>query len=816
LIKKEYIAFIGIILLATACSPTKRLAEGEYLLRKNKLETNGIDLSKEELQAIIKQQPNRKILPFLRFHLHMYNLASDKRLRISREKKNERIERKNIHRAEKGRKLKGEGRTKWEYFKEVVGEPPVILDTTAVRVSSSQLSTYLVKKGYFINEVKDSIVYTKNKKKAKVLYELLWEEPYILDTLEHTIYDPIIAAKMDQEFSYEFVKVGERFDVDLLADERENITNFLRNSGYYLFTHDYIEFEVDSTRGSRKVAVNLILRSPKEALADSLGIKYHQIFQLGDIYFNYDLPSEIETKGDTLMTPEYTFVAPNSYPLKAKVIAQSTFLHPGMLYQHERVEQTYRRLSSLPPLNHVAIRFEPRETLLDAFVSMTPSRRQSFSFETQGTNSTGFLGLEGDVVYRHRNIFRGAELLEIRFQGGVQSQALITDNTATDDFEQSDNVTFNTIEFGPSVSLRFPKFLLPIKMERFAKSSNPTSVLSASYSYQNRPDFERELTSLSFGYEWQESVRKRHQVNLFEASIIRINKSQDFQDRLDELNDRFLSDSYRNHFITASTYTFTYNGQKEPRSKNLFYFRGDAELGGNLLRAGFSAFGQKEDSLGSYEIIGIRFANFFKVHSDSRFYRRFDDKRTVAARFAVGVGVPYGNLDVLPFSKSFFGGGANGLRAWKARTIGPGSFSELIVSYDKIGDVSIEANVEYRFNLIGNLDGAFFVDAGNIWLLREDELRPGGEFQVDRFVSEISVGAGMGFRVDFNFFILRFDVGGQIKDPGLDPGERWLFQPKTSYNEEIDFYNGSLEEGQKALNPYSFRFNLNLGIGYPF
>lgn len=816
MIRKEYIAFLVVVFLATACSPTKRLTEGEYLLQKNKLETNNIDLSKEELLDIIKPQPNRKILPFLRFHLHFYNLASDRRLEVSRERKNERIAKKNIRRSAKGRKLKDEGRTKWEYFKEVVGEPPVLLDTAAVRASSAQLSTYLVKKGYFINEVSDSIVRKDNKRMATVYYTLDWEDPYTLDTLKRTIQDPYVAGEIIRDYRYEFIKLGERFDVDLLAAEREAITDFLRNRGYYLFTHDHIDFEVDSTLGNRKVAVNLILKSPTEGSKDSLGMRYHQLFTLGQVYFDYDLPSDEPANGDTLSESNYQFVDPTSYPLKTKVLAQSTFLNPGMLYKHETVERTYRRLSGLPPLNHVAIRFEPDESVLDVFLTMTPSRRQSFSFETQGTNSSGFLGVEGDLVYRHRNIFRGAEILEIRFQGGVQSQALITDNTASDDFEQSDNVTFNTIEFGPSVSLRFPKFLLPVKMEKFAKSANPTSVLSAAYSYQNRPDFEREVTSLSFGYEWKETAKKTHQVNLLEASIIRIDKSQAFQDRLDQLNDRFLSDSYRNHFITATTYAFTYNGQKEERSKNLFYFRGNAELGGNLLRAGFSAFGQEADSTGSYEVIGIRFANFFKAFTDSRFYRRFDDKRTVAARFAVGAGIPYGNLEVLPFSKSFFGGGANGLRAWRARTIGPGSFSELLVSYDKIGDISLEANLEYRFNLIDYLDGAFFIDAGNIWLLREDNLRPGGEFQVDRFVSEIAVGAGMGFRVDFNFFILRFDLGGQFKDPALSVGERWLFQPKSAYNKAIDAYNDNLDEGQKELNYYRFRLNLNLGIGYPF
>ncbi len=556
LIKKEHIAFLGLILMATACSPTKRLSDGEYLLQRNVLEANDIDLKKEELQNIIKPQPNRKILPFMRFHLHMYNLASDKRQRISRQKKDDRIAKKNERRAAKGKKLKGKGRTKWEYFKEVVGEPPVLLDSISVQASSMQLSTYLVKKGYFINQVHDTVVVDSKRKMAKVYYTLNWEDPYILDTVKQSIEDPRIAEHLNREYNVEFVKMGERFDVDDLSSERENISKFLRNRGYYQFTQDFIEFEVDSTLGNRKVAVNLILRAPADAQADSLGFKYHPVFQLGDIYFNYDLKGQTGGISDTLATDYYKFIDPEIFPLKPKVLAQNTFLYPGMLYKHERVERTYRRLSGLPPLNHVGIRFEPQEKLLDVFVTMTPARRQSFSIEGQGINSSGFLGIEGDLVYRHRNIFRGAEILELRFQGGVQSQALITDNTSTDDFEQSDKVTFNTIEFGPSVTLRFPKFLLPVKMERFSKSADPTSFLKASFSYQNRPDYVREMTGFSFGWEWHESVKKTHQIKLMEASIIRIDKSQEFQDRLDELDDRFLSDSYENHFIWNSICQF--------------------------------------------------------------------------------------------------------------------------------------------------------------------------------------------------------------------------------------------------------------------
>ncbi len=815
MLKKYYIILFAALIGLNACSPTKRLVEGEYLLSKNELLTNGIELSKEELQEIIKQQPNRKILPFARFHLHMNNLPSDGRLNVSRVRKDARVARKNAKRALKGKKEKPAGRTKWEWMKEVVGEPPVIVDTMIVKESSRQLSTYLVKKGYFINQVTDSITYREKKKLAKVYYSLNWEEPYTVDTIRKRIDDPVIRRIIERDFKFKTVFKGKRFDVDDLSVERSRVTSFLRNRGFFRFTGEYIEFEVDSTYNNRAVSVDLIIGRGPRVIHDSTDLVTHTRYNIGNVYFNYDFDSSNDV--DTLFDSGYYFLGFEHYPLKRKVLIQNTFLRPGMRYESDKVDMTYRRLSGLSILGHVTIRFEEYDDILDVFITLAPARRQAFSIESQGTNTGGFLGIEGNLVYRHKNIFKGAETMEIRLNGGVQAQALVTETSSgVAVIESGDQINLNTLEFGPSFSLKIPKFLLPVAQDKFAKSANPSTLFLASYNYQDRQDFTRSLSSLNFGYEWKESIKKTHLLNPLELSVIRIDKSNGFQERLNELNDQFLSDSYQNHFITASSYTYTYNGQKQPRSKNLFSFRGHGEIGGNILRGLYNLSGQEKDSLGSYQIFGIRFAQYFKTYSDLRFYRVFDDKRVFATRLYAGVGVPLKNLNVIPFSKSFYGGGANGLRAWRARTIGPGGFFEPVVTYDKIGDVQIEANVEYRFNLINYLDGAFFVDAGNIWLLNPDDLRPLGNFTVDRFLSEMAIGAGVGLRVDFSYFLLRFDLASQIKDPSLESGERWIFEPKGSYNRAVSDYNDALNDGSSELKRYGMRWNFNLGIGYPF
>ena len=810
----QSLALVCLIGLLNSCSPTRRLSDGQYLLEKNSIENAPPRLTRDELNAILIQQPNRKILPFMRFHLQMYNLPTPEGLAKARTRKDIRWDKKNARRLSKGKDPKPSRRTSREWLREVVGEPPVILDSFLVTSSAEQLSTYLVKKGYFENEVKDTVIYNHRRKMATVHYNMTWEEPYILDSIRYEIADKKLEERIRADYSLKFIHTGARFDMEVMGEERLALTTFLRNAGYYEFNKDFIRFQVDSALNERKVNVVMQISSPSN-FKDELGKSYHPKYSIREVSFRYLMGPG--TASDTTWAGEYFFINPLDYPLKEKVLVQNTFIRKGDLFKQNNIDLTYRRLSALPVLNHVRIRTLPLPgEKLDVVIEISPSQRQGVSVEGQGTNNGGFLGIEGNLVYRHKNIFRGGETMELKLNGGAQAQTLLTQSSSNNQNLQGNNFALNTLEFGPSLSFIFPKFLLPIAQDKFARSSNPSTTINGSFNFQQRPDFRRRLTSTYIGYQWKENTEKSHQVNLIELSVIRIDKSAAFQAILDEFNDRFLLDSYQDHFILGSSYSFNYDRQDKEGRKNDVSYRGRAELGGNSLRLAYNMFGGVKDSLGSYEIFGIRFAQYVKVAQDFRYYRRFDKRRTLASRFSAGVGVPLDNLNVLPFSKSFYGGGANGLRAWRARTIGPGGFFEPVVSYDKIGDIQIEGNVEYRFNLVDYLDGAFFIDAGNIWLLQQDDLRPLGNFEFNRFLSEVGVGLGLGLRVDFNYFLLRFDLAGQIKDPSLKPGERWIFQSKTAYNQAIDFYNSSLEDGNDMLSPYKLRLNFNLGIGYPF
>jgi outer membrane translocation and assembly module TamA len=349
-------------------------------------------------------------------------------------------------------------------------------------------------------------------------------------------------------------------------------------------------------------------------------------------------------------------------------------------------------------------------------------------------------------------------------------------------------------------------------VDRLSRSNNPKTTFSAAFNFQRRPDYERTLSRFRWRYRFQETKFKTHIIDPVEFSIIRINKSQFFEDRLNAINDQFLLTSYQDHLISASAYTFVYNNQEFKFQRRHMLNSASVEFAGSLLRLLHDQLGAERGEDGGYRMFDIRFAQYLKIEDDLRFYRNYDDKNTVVFRINGGLGLPLSNLDVLPFDRSFFTGGSTGIRSWQARTLGPGSFrdSTAAVTFNNIGEIKIEANIEYRFSMTSLLNGAFFIDAGNIWLLEEDEIRPGSGFEAGRFLSEMAIGAGFGLRFDFDFFLIRLDAGIQLKDPAKKPGERWIWEPKDEYNEYLRSIN---PENPRTYLP---RVVFNIGIGYPF
>ena len=372
---------------------------------------------------------------------------------------------------------------------------------------------------------------------------------------------------------------------------------------------------------------------------------------------------------------------------------------------------------------------------LNTNIYLTPSYLKSFSIETICSNNGGNLGVEGNLIYQNKNIFRGGEHLTVKLNGGLEIQQLINEQQEEIKFL---GLPFNTMEFGPEINLEFPRFLLPVNLEKFSQRANPKTNLNALFNFQKRPEYLRELIQVSFGYFWNETRFKKHFINPVNISVIYLNPTASFQERIDNEDNPFILNSYKDHFINSTSYRFIYNNQRINKITDFSYFKFDAEFAGNIQSAINKMLKKPYDSpeTESYTIFNIRYSQYIKTDFD---YRHYYQRKTASfvQRLNVGVGKPYGNLDVLPFEKSYYGGGANSIRAWQARSLGPGTLPDSIISNSlyQIGELKIEGNLEYRFDITKLFEGAAFVDAGNIWILKPDEGRPNAEFKMNKLWS---------------------------------------------------------------------------------
>ena len=742
------------LLIFYSCNPTKKLKENEEFLQTNKIIIDNSKVDKEELEAILKQKTNKKILGLFRFHLGWYNYFSKKETTT-------------------------------------FGEPPVVYDSLQTIRSVTQLNLYLKNKGYFQNVV----VAEKelNKRKVKQIFRIKTGPPYIINEISYNFHDPNLSGYVLDKKDYSLIKKGKNFDVDVLDNERERIKNALKNFGYYYFTNSSIKYKIDTTIGNQNVNIAIELLDDKEQItgSDSTVNVPHKRYAINDIYMFIGSKSNIEKSSqlDTVAFNDVSIIYSDKLKFKPKMLTHTLNFKPKDEYSLIDQNNTYKQLSGLKLFKNISIIYEKTDSnRLNTNIYLAPLILKSFALEGIGTNTGGDLGVEGSVSYENKNIFRGGEILNVKLKGGLQIQRVVG---VSDNENEIFGTPFNTLEFGPEVSLEFPRFLLPINLQKFSKRSNPKTIITSAYNFQQRPEYARNLIQGTFGYSWTETQFKKHFITPFNISFIKLDLTDDFKRIIIAENNPFLINSYSDHFISAIQYSFIFNNQEFNRTKNYQFFKFNAETSGNML----STYNRltdapKDEATNSYNFAGIRYAEYVKSEIDLRLYHHYHDA-VLVERLNVGVGVPYGNLDVLPFEKSYFGGGSNGIRAWPARRLGPGSLSDsLLNSANQIGELKIEANVEYRFDITKLFKGAFFVDAGNIWILKEDVQRPNAEINLKRFYEDLAIGVGFGLRLDFSFFIFRFDIATPLKDPSKDNPKKYQMELKKT--------------------------TLNLGIGYPF
>ena len=428
--------------------------------------------------------------------------------------------------------------------------------------------------------------------------------------------------------------------------------------------------------------------------------------------------------------------------------------------------------------------------LLNFEIRMARAPVNMFTIEAEGTNSGPYLGLGSSFNYRNRNIFRGAETLRLKLRGAFE----FTPNYGIE--PQGKSSFFNSLEAGVETGLDFPTLIAPFHINRLGINAKAKTSISLGLSYQQRPLYTRYLSYFSYGYEWNASDVTRHLFTPVELSSVSIVRDSTFTAYLENLGDpRFLT-QYTDHLIMAMKYSFIYNNQLFKTDKNYWFFRGNIESAGNALDLySHTVKNVAKDADGKYTLFGIRYAQYLRSDIDLRFYRPTGPGQTVVYRVALGVGVPYGNSSALPFEKGFFAGGANGMRGWPIRSLGPGEYHSTVkTDFERVGDLWFETNIEYRFPMYSFIDGGVYADAGNVWLLRKNDDFPLGNIQASRFIKSLALDVGMGLRFDFSFFIFRFDGGIQIYDPGNLSGSRW-FRPGKFQLKDI---------------------NWNFGIGYPF
>lgn len=623
-----------------------------------------------------------------------------------------------------------------------MGEAPVIYDSLKTVRSCTDLRAALQNLGY-LHAVVSADTVTLRPKRTRVKYTLRPGEPFYIKNVSYDIRDSVVAGVLAQrEAGDEKITSGMMFNVNKLNDERKRITDLLVNNGYYKFNKDFIRYTADTLRGDHNIGLTLHLMPYRtNVVADTL----HPFYRIGKIRY---IP------GTTV-----DGFADSKTHLRRGVLQANTALREGMPYSSGDLQKTYNNFGRLSAVRYTNIAFDERPgNILDCNIQVSANKPHTISFEPEGTNTAGDLGAAASLTYQNRNLFRGSELLSIQLRGAYE---------AIHGLEGYSNSNF--VEYGVETRLSFPRFLLPFASTRFLQRSDMSTQLSVMYDNQERPEYHRRVLNAALKYKWANAGHHdRYQVDLIDMSYVYMPWiSETFRkDYLEDNNNRnaILRYNYENMLIMKLGLGYTYNNGTRAIKLNL-------ESAGNLLGAIAKVANTSKNELGQYRVMNIAFAQYAKFDFDYTRNIRLDYNNQLVLHAALGIAYPYGNSKVLPFEKRYFSGGANSVRGWSVRSLGPGKFRGTDGNIDFInqtGDLKLDINMEYRAHLFWKFNGAVFIDAGNIWTLRNYEEQPGGQFKIDEFWKQIAVGYGVGVRLNFDYFIVRFDFGMKAINPAYD------------------------------------------------
>lgn len=686
------------------------------------------------------------------------------------------------------------------FIKKKLGAPPVLLSDARPKQTNKILETETNNNGYFGSTVSYEIK-TKGKQ-SKVIYTVNLLPAFHLRKIDYGKIDSSNMAFYKTVVEGSLLKESDRYQLERLQKDQQRIEEIAKNSGYYYFDDRFLLYDADSTVGNRMVDVNLHYeRGTPPNVTQVYTIKNVNVFP------NYSLVADSsKLPFDTLAVDGFNYID-NTKALRPEIITDVINVEPGSTYSRLNHEYTLSRLMGLKTFKYVNVKFEENKqdsATLDANIYMTPLLKKSIRMQVEGVSkSNNFVGPGAELTFTNRNFLRGAEMLQLKLNGAYEWQ-----------ISRQQSGALNSVEFGSSVGLYLPRLVTPFNLNYRSSKYLPQTQIKLAYNFQNRIQY-FQLTSFNanYGYNWRESTYKMHELFPIDISYVKSSKSSEEFDALLARNTA-LANSFQNQFIIGSHYSFILNTQLREdiatkyevrnSSRSDLYFNGTIDLSGNFLNT-IQRLGGSADT--QNELLGSPYSQYSILSTDLRYYYRISKGSKLAARLFAGAGFSYGNSTNLPYIKQFASGGSNSLRAFPARSVGPGTYNVRTDStintttffIDQRGDVKLEANIEYRFNIFNALKGAVFADAGNIWLLKEDTSRPGSKF-TNQFMSQLAIGTGIGIRYDFSFFILRFDTSFPIRKQYLDQGSRWVFD-KIDLGDR-DWYNQNMV--------------FNIAIGYPF
>ena len=828
------------------CDVVKKVAEDEHLLSKTTVIVNDKKDNTETVNNLLYQKANKKILGIpLRMHIH--NTARSNRDSIFEawldKKPNRRARLKRRYSQKQLDKIK-ESALKFNSWLKKNGEAPVIVSEAKTNRTIRRLNEYYINNGWFDIEA-DYIIEKKDNKRAEIQYKVKTNKPFIIDSISKTIQSPIIDSLYNNIKKEALIKSGDQYRSSNFEQERERITKTLRNSGIYHFKQEYITFEMDTIGTNKKVNVGIKIQDRAIRTTDSIRREPFKSYIINDVNIITDYTFENRNKPfqDSISYGGYKLYSYGKMRYRPKALTDAIFISPGEVFRDIDITRTYRYINQLRVFKYPNI--DPVEnddlTITDT-IRLTPLKKFNFNFSTDVSQSNiQTIGFSLNPSLQIRNIFKGAETLEI---SGIASIGASKEKEDGDPF-------FDINEFGADLKLTIPRLFSPFYTENIIpKFMSPSTRIGLATTSQRNIGLDKRTLSGNFSYNWLPNKKVTNTLDLFSVqyvnnlnpgnyfgvytssfntlenialqtyntpaeligtdrngdNILNINSADAFIDLAlgDTFFERTNPTEYatvssieerknrltENNLILSSSFSYTKDERTNLFDNDFSIFRFKFELAGNLLASASNLLGLKQDSEGRFELLDVAFSQYVKTEFDYVKHWDLGKENVLATRAFFGIAIPYGNSNSIPFAKSFFAGGPNDNRAWSAYNLGPGS-SETTNEFNE-ANLKLAFSAEQRFKLFGDLNGALFVDAGNIWNVLDNVEDDRATFSSLNSLEDIAIGSGFGLRYDFSFFVFRFDVGFKTYDPSYRDENRWF-------------------------NDYNFTNAVyNIGINYPF